>query len=108
MSGFLLAYFETKFSNFSTSNFCLCQTPSMLLHFSPFGLQQPGHFSQAFLFSLFERRVGVVIVGEHVWPIVHRHDVRVSTTLKQTKSNLSMGSLTGEVESSYTPASVAS
>ena len=79
----------------------------MLLHFSPFGHQHVTQLSEAFLFGLFERRVGVVIVREHVRPIVHRHDVRISATLEQPKGNLSVARLTGQVEGSYVPASVA-
>ena len=79
----------------------------LLLHFCPFGHKHPTHFSEAFLFGLFERRVRVVIVGEHVWPIVQRHDVRISATLEQSQGNLRMASLTGQVEGGYIPASVA-
>ena len=79
----------------------------MLLYFGPFGHQHVAKLSEAFLFGLFERRVGVVIVREHVRPIVHRHDVRISSTIQQLKGNLSVASLTGQVEGSYVPASVA-
>ena len=80
----------------------------LLLHVvCPFGHKHPTHFSEAFLFGLFERGVRVVIVGEHVWPIVQRHDVRISATLEQSQGNLRMASLTGQVEGGYIPASVA-
>ena len=81
---------------------------SVLLHFSSFGHQLLAKIIEAFFLGLVERRVGVVIVREHVRPIMHRHDVRISTTLQQFKGNLSMASLTGQVEGSYIPAHVAS
>ena len=59
------------------------------------------------MFGLVERGVRVEIVGEHVWIIMHRDNVRISPTIEQFQGNLSMSSLTSQVEGSYIPTSVA-